>query len=332
MERKLVTIRMILDIVPIEKADRIEIAKIDGWQVVVKKDEFKVGDKVVYFEIDSFIPVDEKYEFLRKSSYKQLSDGREGFRIKTVKLRGALSQGLVEKVPEQYQSLEVGTDLTEEYKVVKYEPKDVSLSCADAKGNFPAFIPKTDAERIQNISFEEYKYHTYEVTEKLDGTSCTIYFNNGEFGVCSRNLELKYDVSSPYWKMAIKYDLEKKLRTLNRNIAIQGEIVGPGIQGNHYVLYEIDFFIFNIFDIHNQKYIPYNERCILQKDLELKSVPFILFCDINSQTTKDMLLSRSNGKSILNQEVLREGLVFKDWENPSFNFKAISNEYLLGEQ
>jgi RNA ligase (TIGR02306 family) len=95
MERKLATIRKIKDIVPIEGADAIELALVDGWQVVVAKNVgHKVGDKVVYCEIDSFLPIKEEFEFLRKSSYKKMGD-QEGFRLKTIKLKNTLSQGLI---------------------------------------------------------------------------------------------------------------------------------------------------------------------------------------------------------------------------------------------
>jgi len=171
MSRKLATVRKVLDIRPIEGADAIELAIIGGWQCVVKKGDFKVGDLGVYFEIDSFLPIEPKYEFLRKSSYRQLPTGEEGFRLRTVRLRGALSQGLLLPLGE-FTDLPVDTyDLTSFLKVTKYEPPMPACLAGDAAGSFPSDIPKTDAERIQNLAdyFEQYKEAEFEVTEKLDG-------------------------------------------------------------------------------------------------------------------------------------------------------------------
>jgi RNA ligase (TIGR02306 family) len=217
MERKLASIQRVAKILPIPDADAIEIAQINSWKVVVKKGEFKEGELCVYFEIDSFLPMEKDFEFLRKSSYKKMGD-LEGFRLKTIKLRGQVSQGLclpltilekddemkigISKQPwgDQLQLgpyddaivIEEGTDVTEYMCVLKYEAPIPASLAGKVKGGFPGFIRKTDEERIQNMTkeFEEMKKHKYFVTEKLDGSSATYYFRDGIFGVCSRNLEL----------------------------------------------------------------------------------------------------------------------------------------------
>ena len=123
MERKLASIRKVREIKPIEGADAIELAIVDGWQCVAKKGEFKVNDLCVYFEIDSFLPIKDEFEFLRKSSYKKMGEA-EGFRLKTIKLRGELSQGLIIPISnfnEDIQKMEEGTDLTDILEVQKYE-------------------------------------------------------------------------------------------------------------------------------------------------------------------------------------------------------------------
>ena len=203
MERKLASIKKITNIQPIEGADMIELASVGGWNVVVAKNvNHKVGDLVIYCEIDSFLPIKEEFEFLRKSSYKKM-DEQEGFRLKTMKLRGQLSQGLILPISilnppgtNIYVESFEGLDVTEMLGIVKYEPPIPTQLAGKVVGGFPSFIQKTDEERIQNLSneYEHYKTnHKFFVTEKLDGTSMTVYLNEGKFGVCSRNWELEKD-------------------------------------------------------------------------------------------------------------------------------------------
>ncbi len=238
MERKLATIRKIKDIVPIEGADAIELALVDGWQVVVAKNVgHKVGDKVVYCEIDSFLPIKEEFEFLRKSSYKKMGD-QEGFRLKTIKLRGQISQGLIlpySVIPvAQFASahdLPEGMDVSEMLGIVKYDPPVSAQLAGKVKGNFPSFLRKTDEERIQNLVKEYAAWalsskHQFYATEKLDGSSFTCYLKDGVFGVCSRNMELLETEDNTFWTVARKLDLENKLKSLGRNVCFQGEMVG----------------------------------------------------------------------------------------------------------
>jgi len=217
MERKLASIQRIDKVLPIEGADAIEIVMVNAWKVVSKKGEFKEGDLCVYFEIDSFLPMEKDFEFLRKSSYKKMGD-LEGFRLRTIKLKGQVSQGLclplsilekedemkigISKQPwgDQLQLgpyddaivIEEGADVTAYMCVSKYEPPIPAELAGKVKGNFPGFIRKTDEERIQNMAkeYESMRDKHYYVTEKLDGSSATYYFRDGVFGVCSRNLEL----------------------------------------------------------------------------------------------------------------------------------------------
>ena len=160
---------------------------------MTKKNEYKVGDLAVYYEIDSFLPARPEFEFLRKSSFKRLSNGTEGFRLKTIKLRNILSQGLLTKVPDNIVNPKENDDLTEALGITKYEPPVPAQLSGKVKGLFPSFIPKTDEIRIQNfeseVGFSPIGERAY-VTEKLDGTSFTCYFKDGVFGVCGRNWEL----------------------------------------------------------------------------------------------------------------------------------------------
>jgi RNA ligase (TIGR02306 family) len=190
MERKLASIRKVTDIQEIVGADAIEVAVVGGWKVVTKKGEYEPGDLCVYCEIDSFLPIKEEFEFLRKSSYKKMGD-QEGFRLKTIKLRGQVSQGLILPMSvfgDFGWTAYEGLDVTERLGIVKYEPPIPAELAGKVKGPFPSFLHKTDEERVQNISVEYsamcYRSeHKFYVTEKLDGSSATFYFRKGEFGV-----------------------------------------------------------------------------------------------------------------------------------------------------
>jgi len=324
MTRKLATVRTIHRLDPIEGADLIELAKIDGWQVVVKKGEFKVDDKVIYFEIDSWIP-SELAPFLSKGKLPKLFNNVWGERLRTIRLKGQLSQGLV--LPAKPDAA-LGEDLTQALNIQLYEKPLPAQLAGKAKGNFPSFIPKTDQERIQNIPnnvLESWQNDRWEVTEKLDGSSMTIYLNKDVFGVCSRNIDLKLDQEgNTFVDIGKRY--EATLRKWNHNIAIQGELVGPGIQGNQYELTEHKFYVFDIFDIDNQQYFNAHARCLTTKLLNMLHVPLIVVTVLN-HNNKNQILKEAEGQSKLNNST-REGLVFKRIDGKE-SFKAISNEWLI---
>jgi len=338
MERKLASVRKISDLRQIEGADNIELAIVDGWQVVVAKNvEHKVGDFIVYCEIDSFLPIKEEFEFLRKSSYRKSSEA-EGFRLRTAKMMGQISQGLILPISVLGSeiSLEEGMDVTEILGIVKYEtPISAELSGL-AKGMFPSFISKTDEIRAQNIP-NEYKTYiesngNFYITEKLDGSSATFYINNGEFGVCSRNLELLETEGNTFWKVARELDLENKMRAKNKNFAIQGELIGEGIQGNPYKIKGHTVMFFTAFDIDAHKRFNYAEFAMFMARNELEVVPLLsIRAGTDLPKTIDELLKFAEGKSSLNEKTEREGIVIRTSDNV-ISFKAISNKFLLKDK
>ena len=334
IERKLATVVKIADIQPIVGADAIVVASVKGWKVVVKKDDYKVGDLAVYYEIDSFLPIRPQFEFLRKSSFKRMNS-IEGFRLKTIKLRGQLSQGLLTPIPDGILDPKEGDDLTEALDIVKYEPPIPAQLAGKIKGVFPSFIPKTDEIRIQNfesdVGFVPVGKRVY-VTEKLDGTSFTCYFNNGVFGVCGRNWELTETNDNSLWRMANMLELKDKLTKLGKNIALQGELIGSHINGNLYGLSDHKLFFFTGYDINTGMRMPfYILEWILFK-LDLQMVPVIESVSIlPKEDIVDYMLKYAEGKSVLNVDVDREGVVVRGLEQ-EFSFKAISNVYLLGNK
>jgi RNA ligase (TIGR02306 family) len=343
-ERKLATIQQIAKLEPIEGADSIERATIKGWQCVVRKGVFQVGDGCVYFEVDSLLPASPEYEFLRKSSYNIRLNGH---RIRTIKLRGQISQGLVLQFSEipilaarpKTDVWDVGVDVTELLGVRKYEPEIHPSLMGDVKGAFPGFIPKTDEERIQNAPgvLTRYPDKLFVITEKVDGTSSTFYVNEGEFGVCGRNWELKDTEKNTYWEVARKLNIENRLRNFGKNIAIQGEICGPGIQKNKYALSEFKLFVYHVFDINSYRYFDHEELMKFCKNMSFDMVPEVEvnFNLAEKLPTVEAAVSFSNAKSLLNPLSMREGIVIKsmvestDPELGRLSFKVINPYFLL---
>jgi RNA ligase (TIGR02306 family) len=335
-ERKLASVVKIVDIQPIPGADAIVVATVKGWKVVVKVNEYKVGDLAVYYEIDSFLPIRPQFEFLRKSSYKRMGSS-EGFRLKTIRLRGQISQGLLTPIPEGISNPREGDDLTEALDIVKYEPPIPAQLAGKIKGTFPNFIPKTDEIRIQNfeneVGFSPVGERAY-VTEKLDGTSFTCYFNNGVFGVCGRNWELSETSDNSLWRMANVLQLKEKMTKHGKNIALQGELIGAGINGNLYGLSDHKLYFFTGYDIDKGRRMFFDELEWVLFGLQLQMVPLLEkygFVIPNESNIVDYMLKYAEGKSVLNMEVDREGVVVRGLER-EFSFKAISNTYLLGSK
>lgn len=334
MERKMASIRRIDNIEPIEGADKIEVAVFGGWEVVVNKGLYQSNDLVVFCEIDSWVPNSIAPFLTPEGKEPREYKGIKGERLRTKKLRGVISQGLVlpiESLSNVESMLIEGLDVSLPLGIQKWEPPE-EFRRADAKGTFPSFIRKTDQERIQNIRKDiedSYQYGKFfEITEKLDGSSMTVFYLDGQVGVCSRNLELKEDCENTFWKTAMYSGAIDSLITNAKNLALQGELIGPGIQGNSYGLREHEYHIYDVFDIDNQKYLLPYEANLVVKGLGLKYVPIV--SEAQQLTTSDIsdILKYAEGKSNLNPKTEREGLVFK-CSTEDFSFKAISNKWLL---
>lgn len=225
--------------------------------------------------------------------------------------------------------LDIGLDVTEHLGIVKYEPPIPAELSGKVKGLFPSFIRKTDEERIQNLTseYEEFKKQKFYVTEKLDGSSSTFYYKDGIFGVCSRNLELLETDNNTFWKVAREMDLENKMKSLGFNVALQGELIGSGVNGNIYKMNNHTVRFFNLFDIDRREYIDLENFKRILKDLNLPIIP-ILDESFQLPDTIDELLLMSEGKSELNNNVDREGLVIRSLDR-KISFKVISNNFLL---
>ena len=352
MERKLATIRRIDNLEPILGKDLIELATLDGWQAIVKKNEYDVGDLVVYCEIDSFLPVQEEYEFLRSRCFKSTKNLGDGFRIKSMKMGGVLSQGLVLPISKDTikgigSQLEVGLDLTEHLGIQKYEKPIPANLAGKIRGNFPSFIPKTDQERIQNCFRtlqNKWMDYNWERTLKLDGSSMTMYckLEKSEHpdygvlwqwleGVCSRNLDLKIEDNDGNAFVEMWKKLHEKIRdycaTFNRQLAFQMELMGSGIQRNREKLSTHEVYVYDIFDIDTQKYLSATERQEICKQLQINHCPDLGNIKFDSDITIKQLLDMSDIPSMNNP--IAEGIVYKSIENPEISFKVINNKFLI---
>ena len=325
--RQLASIQRIRALEPIPDADAILKATVLGWQLVVKKGEFQVGDLCVYCEIDCLMPDRPEFEFLRPRA----------MRIRTIRLRGQISQGLCLPLlilPENTPITE-GADVTEILAITKYEPPMPASLAGLAKGFFPSFIPKTDETRVQVLQdvLDKYVGMTCFVTEKMDGSSVTYFLKDGNFGVCSRSLELLESTENSLWAFARANDIENKLKALGRNIALQGEIIGEGIQSNKYKLRGQTVTFFNVFDIDAFKYVDFQEFMDVIKTLDLTTVP-ILETDYILTNDIPTLVAKSIGKSVLKNDTHREGIVIRPLNelrdrDGRVSFKSINPDFLL---
>ena len=345
--RKLASIQKIKSLTPIPSADRIELARVLGWKCVVKKGEFKVGDKCVYIEIDSIPPSDNPvFDFLKHSNGKM-------DRVKTIKLRGQISQGLAMPVNlfDGLEKYDVGDDVTKVLGITKWEPDErnkVSLSqnplymrrfhnhrlkwlydnpwCklfdkwlyVKSRAKFPLFLNKTDETRVQVLGdmLEKYKGTECYVTEKIDGQSITIWFDgNSKMHVASRNYEI-LDKEDYMWAAIGCENIEAKVRACSFHLRpkcffLQGELIGPGIQANRYnkMTYFIYFFNSGFYDSGKVQYNSVDTFLGLADYAHLRTVP-MLNDNYKLESDIDSIVEMSRGKSVL-LDVPREGIVIR---------------------
>ena len=369
--RKLASIQVISKLEPIDGADFIELAKVLGWDVVVKKGEFQVGDKCVYCEIDSIMPSDNpSFDFL-KDKHGIMKP------IKTKKMKGRISQGVCFPMSIIDGEYEVGTDVTEIIGIKKYEPDENNVESSkivktrkhhsklisflyrwgnrpkfldrflfeQTKKPFPSFINRTDETRVQVMQglLDKYKGIDFTITEKLDGSSITIWFDSRcHMHVASRNYEL-LDKNDPFWVTVKALNIEGKLKEAFskdrlKDIALQGEIIGPNIQGNRYNLKSKEIYFYNLYHYDTKKYDP---TWMLEFVCDKAGINCVPVLDYRFKLTNEInsLIDRSLGMSKLNQTV-REGIVLRPYNVINDNsikgcvgnrvsFKVINPTYLL---
>jgi RNA ligase (TIGR02306 family) len=340
MSRTLASVQQITALSPIEGADAIEVADVLGWKVVVKKGEFQVGDLAVYLEIDSVPPDEEQYRFLWKSAEQRPNN----FRIKTIKLRGQISQGILfpmdletlayamlcQPIDQMDTESLVGTDLTDFLRVEKYEAP-LPRGSADIAGQFFDGVPKTDEERVQSSTGRQHlaalQGRPYYITVKCDGASMTVASHDAVPKVASRNYRLADNPDSAYWNAARSGGLLRFVE-LFPHMAVQGELCGPGIQGNRLGLSEHRCFVFNVYNRDLDLYMPWDTIADIAQEFFFDTVPLLEFGLSFNYDAADLLYLAEGKYEGTNSE--REGIVIRnDDDGPFTSFKAISNRYLL---
>lgn len=333
-DRTLAQIVKVDKIEAVEGADRIQAAHVLGWELVVKKDEFRPGDLAIYFSIGSILDVtNPNTSFL------------EGKPLRTKKIRGIISQGLLGPLTwlKDYgvdpANVKEGDDVTAKMQVKKWVPIDekeiYSAETDNERAPFPWYVPRTDEERIQNMTRHLQKFADQPIvlTQKFDGTSCTYVYSQDKFMTCSRNNVLlrETEMSRPYLEIAKRYDLAVKMAGLKRNLAIQGEIIGPKINANRHKTNEIEYYVFNVYDIDAKLYLGYDDIMDITQKLGLKMVDLVYRGIMKSEWLNvKTLLELANAQKYSTGQIA-EGLVLKldQKAGPKLSCKIISNNYLI---
>jgi len=346
--RKLVTVKTIDQITPIPDADRIEVARIDGWNVVVGKDQHHVGEKVAFFEIDSFLREDlPRFEQFQSRGQKAMEvEGVElrGHVLKTIKLRGVYSQGLIMSLeavgfnPSEVAELTEGTDITNIAGALKWEPP--LPTSVEIIGEFDTrHSPKTDAVRLQNIVdlWDEIREIDWTPTVKVDGTSQTFANFDGKIRVFGRNWELDPETSVGL-KLARENGIFEDLEEMGNSSVIQAELVGPGIQANSLKLPGKRLIVFSVW--RNGVKL---ERSEWPASALKHSTPILgdEYLPKNFESAEGLIDFVNGLKGSVSKNVKDEGVVYHP-VNPSsvplelvnsldrnLNFKVISNAWLL---
>lgn len=338
-DRKLASVQIVKSIKPINGADKIESIGILGWECVASKGQFHVGEKAVYFEIDSFLPIRPEFEMLRVNSYKHSELMGEGFRLKTQTFKGKLSQGLVMPLNIlPFGEYIEGQDVSDLLEVKEWAREEEMDTFGTIIADMPAFLKRTAEYRVQSFPdiLKELYRKPYYISNKIDGTSTTFFVKDGNSGICGHDAMYKTDT---YKYEAIASDILNKMQNNGsiKNVAIQGEVAGPGICKNRAGLSKVEFFAFNVMDIDSRKYLDYKEFQEFCNRLGIKTVEIVETGDSFNYTVEE-LLSMSDG--VYKQTGRRrEGIVVRP-QNESrsqvisdrLSFKVLNNKYLLKDK
>lgn len=342
--RKLASIQRIWKIEPIEGADKIELAHVLGWQCVVNKGQFQPMDVGVYFEIDSFLPVRPEFEFMRTSSYKKTDIMGEGFKLRTMRFRGQISQGLLlplSSFPEIPADIELGADVTELLGVRKWEIEERATTGGTVIGNLPYDIPHTDETRVQENPelIQAFAGLEYYISTKMDGSSHSIGVDENGFHVTGHNYEYKDDGSSSFYELVKARKYQEKVESFVKEnglstLTIQGELCAPGIQQNRLRLTKPEWYVFTVRE--NGKRVGLKRMMEICEALGMEYVPIEeIGTDLPSKyPTVESLLDRADGEYPKGGK--KEGIVIRPTEpvycpliSASLSMKVVSNKYLL---
>lgn len=337
--RKLARIETIVSVSPIAQAEAIEVSHVAGWAVVTKKGEFKAGDRALYIEIDAFLPDGQPaWQFLVDRVAHDWQ-GQRGHILRTVRLRGQISQGLLlplSAIDPQLAAAPAGEDLAQRLGIRKWERDIPPDMVGRMRGAFPSRVSKTEQERAQNLPEQlalwAGQQRVWEISEKLEGQSCTFAWLEDGLHVCSKSVDFLETPDNLFWQFARSLRIEEQLREHfgGRLLAIQGELVGPGIEGNIYRFKEHRFYVFGVYDVRTGLKVSPDERSRILQMLQLPGVPILGSLTLPVQDTLEHLLGLAQARSAI-ADVEREGIVLNSLDGAD-SFKAISNRYLLKQK
>ena len=327
-KKNVATVQRIVNIRKHPNADTLSLGTVLGWQVVFNHEQnaYQDGDLLVYIEIDSVLPEKPEFEFLRNKH----------FRVRPIRLRGEPSNGLcmpLNILPEKENGYEVGEDVTEVIGATHYEKPVPAELAGQVLGRLPGFIIKTDEDNLRSYpeALPELYGREYYITRKDDGTSGTFYVVDSHFGVCSRNLELKDSETNTFWKMARQYEIEKHIRNFfgGQKIAVQGEVVGPGINGNQLGLTQHELHLFAIQFIEERTYATFVQLETFCNETAIPMVTLIRMGDKFNDSIESLVKLANaqrypNGKPaegivIRPQWPLRSLVLNKEWSGKIIN-------------
>lgn len=311
----------VINIYPIPNADSIESLEVicgpgGRWRGIAKKQEFQIGDLCEVYLQDSLLPQIERFSFME----------RHDWRVKMMRMKGAPSECLIMPLTVVTRDLAIGNSIDHWVGVTKYvKPVSGQLS-GDIKGNFPTFIPKTDEPNFQRVPemVAALRNQKYTASVKADGSSGTV-FHDGELHCCSRNYEMSESPKLALWQIAKKHNLEDKLK--DSGVALQFEIVGPGIQKNPLGLSEVDMRLFQVWDIVNRRYMDWTSYRYLGDFFDFPMVDVVTWGDIFQEAWDDEYLrlmaqvKYPNGKHA-------EGVVIRPMEETKVNGERLSFKVL----
>lgn len=342
--RKLASIQRVYAVEPIEGADRIEMAKVLGWQCVVNKGSFAPMDLGVYFEIDSFLPIRPEFEFLRGTSYRSSDLMGEGFKLRSMKFRGQISQGLLlplstfQEIPSNVQ---VGQDVSELLGVRKWEIEERATTGGNVIGGLPYDVPHTDETRVQAEPelIQAFAGLEYYISTKMDGSSHSICVDEDGFHVTGHNYEYKDDDSSAFYRLVNERKYKAALERFakisgDQTVTVQGEFCAPGIQQNRLRLSRPEWYVFTIRE--NGKRVGLERMKEICRACGFNMVPIEeVGTDLPSKyPTVEALLERADGEYPNGGK--KEGIVVRTTEpvyseiiGGPLSMKVVSNKYLL---
>lgn len=308
--RELATVQIVKEILPIPERDRIGLAIFEdiGWRIIVRKDQVSPGDKMVVIECDSIIPDKETYKFLDKKLPRTL---------KTMKLSGVISQGLA--IPVKDYEVEIPwitgippkNNVTELLEITKYEPPDQGTRGGNTVRTFPTHIlPRTDETRVQSKPrlIQELRGKPYYITTKLDGASYTSFWLEENYHVCTHNNEIAWG-ENWWWKASYNQEIEEKLK-YHPDMALQGEVNGPGIQNNRMKIDKYTVFGFQVWNIAKQRYLDYSDMLYFFGDTKLPMVPVVEAGESFNYTMEELEKLAITGCELY-PEIWKEGIVVR---------------------